>query len=276
MVTAELLRETSKALEGIDNGAFEAREITGSILGLSAAELIINRDKEVPAEKAEAVRKAAKRRLDGEPMQYILMRAEFMSLPFVLNRDTLIPRADTETLAEAVIKRLRPGDEALDLCTGSGCVAVSLAYYGGDVNVTGVDISQNALAAARENARINGVETKCRFEAADIMTQTPDREYSVITANPPYIRSGIIDGLQREVSAFEPRRALDGGEDGLDFYRRIIQAYTPYLKKGGIMALEIGFDQGADVKALMMKLYKDIQIIKDLGGRDRVVTGTKL
>ncbi len=276
MVIAELLATAADTLKDVDNGAFEAREITASILGLSNAELIIHRADEVTAENIAQVTAALKRRVNGEPMQYILMSAEFMSLPFRLNRDTLIPRADTETLVETVIDRLPEGEvELLDLCTGSGCVAVSIAYYNRKVHATGVDISANAIAAARENAVLNGVGERVAFEVKDVMTETPSCAYDCITANPPYIKSAVIPTLQREVREYEPMRALDGGADGLIFYRRIVAAYTPFVRKGGILAFEIDRDDAENVRRLMSGAY-ETETVKDLCGNDRVVVGRKI
>ena len=275
MVISQVLKDTEKKLERIENGAFEARELVMEFLGVSRLDLMVNGALEAERERLESLNAAVQRRLNGEPLCYILNRAEFMSLPFELNRETLIPRADTETLVEAVLERM--GDRKLyiaDLCTGSGCIAVSLCYYAKNCICRGFDISEKALEAAGHNAVVNGVSERCSFERLDVMNEIPEGKYDIVTANPPYIESEVIPTLQREVKDYEPIAALDGGADGFDFYRRIIQNYADIVADNGIMAFEVGYTQAAAVADMMSDRFS-VEIIKDLCGADRVVLGVK-
>lgn len=219
------------------------------------------------------------KRAEGMPVQYIKGHQEFMSLDFLVNSNVLIPRQDTETLVEAVIShanvlcRMEEKVNVLDIGTGSGCIAVSLAYYIKDCIVTAVDISENALEVACKNAVKLGVEDKISFTQSNLFENVDKRNYDIIVSNPPYITESGIAGLKKEVRAYEPLTALDGGPDGLDFYRYIIKGSDLYLKQGGLLAFEVGYDQAANVRKLMCERFENTRIIKDLSGIDRVVTG---
>lgn len=247
------------------------------------------------------------KRAAGYPLQYLTGTQEFMSLPFRVERGVLIPRHETELLVEVVINfctsKLRKGCfcgecdcedhedhedrcRILDIGTGSGCIAVSLAYYLPGCDVTAVDKAAGALDVARANARANGVSDRVLFVESDLFDSLSDVKYDVIVSNPPYIRSEDITKLQREVGEYEPAEALDGGADGLRFYRKIIQSAPRYLKDGGILAFETGYDQAHDVSGLIsdeencrhgdFSLYghfNDITVHSDISGIDRVVTG---
>lgn len=210
----------------------------------------------------------------GEPIQYITGKTEFMSLPFTVTPAVLIPRQDTELLVEFALEKLsgKENVKGLDLCTGSGCIAVSLAHYAG-ANVTAVDISKEALQVAIRNAEINGVSV--RFEQADAKTYTKQKNLDFILSNPPYIESAVVDTLEKKVKDFEPRLALDGGKEGLDFYALIAENSFNMLKKGGFLAVEIGYNQGKAVTDIFKKVFGNAALLKDLCGQSRVVFAFK-
>lgn len=211
------------------------------------------------------------KRAERIPLQYITGEQDFMGLNFKVNPGVLIPRQDTETLVEEVLKAVTPGMEVLDLCTGSGCIAVSLAKFVPGAKVQGVDISPEALKVSEENARRNGVNV--HFFLSDMFGQV-EGKFDMIVSNPPYIPTGEIQGLMPEVKDFEPHLALDGKEDGLWFYRILAGEGKKYLKPKGTLMVEIGCDQGKDVSRIFKDNgYCDIKVIKDLAGLDRVVTG---
>lgn len=221
-------------------------------------------------EKAE-YESVLKKRAERIPLQYITGEQEFMGLGFLVNSNVLIPRADTEVLVEEALKIIKPGMKVLDLCTGSGCIIISILKNVPDAEGTATDISRQALIVAKENARRNNVSPL--FETSDLLDHVQGR-FDVIVSNPPYIRTEEIAKLMPEVRDFEPYDALDGKEDGLYFYRRIIAESREHLEPGGYLMFEIGYDQGEDVSALMAKSgYQEIEVIKDLAGLDRVVIG---
>lgn len=229
----------------------------------------VSREKQ--KEQLEQYRHYLLRRGEREPLQHILGHAYFMELKFLVNSHVLIPRPDTEILAEEARKRLRPDSRVLDLCTGSGCILLSLLYHCPRVEGTGADISWEALMVAEENSR--RLKLPAKFIQSDLFENITGR-FQMIVSNPPYIPSGGIDSLMEEVRRYDPRLALDGGADGLDFYRRLLKESREYLIPGGVILLEIGSDQGAWVQARMEALgYQKVQIIKDLSGLDRVVLG---
>ncbi len=216
------------------------------------------------------------RRVAGEPLQFLTGRQEFMSLPFIVGPGVLVPRQDTELLVETVINLCRNRKEMteiLDIGTGSGCIAISLAHYISGCSVVAVDKMTDALAIARKNALENGVADRVEFIRSDLFEAIVGRQFDFIVSNPPYIRTGDIGRLQKEVRCHEPMAALDGGIDGLDFYREIIGAAPGFLRKRGSLLVETGYDQAAEVAALMADKYEQISIYKDLAGIERVVTG---
>ena len=210
------------------------------------------------------LRQAISRRLAGEPLQYILGEWEFMGLPFEVGPAALIPRQDTETLCEAALGWLRdrPGAAVLDLCCGSGCIGVSLGRLAG-ARVAFSDVSPQALALAARNARRNGVEG--RFFESDLLTHVPG-VYDLIACNPPYLTGAEMESCQRELT-YEPALALYGGEDGLDFYRRLAAGWQAHVAIGGRLLMEIGASQGAAV----CRLFPGATVLKDIRGLDRVV-----
>lgn len=206
------------------------------------------------------------RRASGEPFAYITGTKEFMKLNFIVNKSVLIPREDTEIL---VLEALKQGKtKILDLCTGSGCIAISLAKYLNNAEVDASDISTRALSVAKKNAKLN--EVNVNFIHSDLF-ESLNKKYDLIISNPPYIRKSEIKSLQKEVKK-EPIRALDGGESGLDFYERIINESVNFLNEKGIIMFEIGYDQAKDVSSLLKKNnFKKIKKVKDLSNYDRVI-----
>lgn len=266
MTIREALAWAQKALlpaVGAD-AAFEARQLAAAALG--AERLPPGLGGSLTPGQEGRLAALLGRRLGGEPLQYILGEWEFMGLPFFVGPEALIPRQDTETLCEAVLAR-RPrgqGFTLLDLCCGTGCVGISLAKLGGFAP-TLADISPACLALAARNAQRNGV--RARLAQGDLFQAlTPGERFDVICANPPYIPSGALAGLQAEVRR-EPALALDGGPDGLAFYRRIAQGYRAFLAPGGLLALELGAGQGAALRSILGGGV----IEKDIRGLDRVI-----
>ncbi len=224
------------------------------------------------------------RRASGVPIQYITGDQEFMGLRFFVNESVLIPRQDTELLAETALSELKAmkkpfgGFEVLDLCTGSGAIAVSLSYHMPKLKVTASDISKAALNVAKKNAQAYQIKDITFVEGdlwepfpVNVKKQVGKKQFNLIAANPPYIPSSVIPTLQREVKDHEPRIALDGGETGLDFYRRILEKASWFLKPQGVMLLEIGCEQGVEVCGLSQSCGFTAEILQDLTGRDRVV-----
>ncbi len=233
------------------------------------------------------------RRAGHIPLQYLMHVQEFMGLKFYVNKQVLIPRQDTEILVEEVMRYMQDGMEILDLCTGSGCVLLSLLHYSNHCFGVGTDISPEALAVAEENAGSLGISEGghekdrglTQREGAEVLFRqgdlyealgAADVKFDIIVSNPPYIRSEVIPTLMPEVRDHEPLMALDGGADGLDFYRRITDGAHAYAKKESALFLEIGADQGAAVRALMEQAgYRDVCVVKDYAGLDRVVWGVR-
>mgnify|MGYP000864850955 FL=1 len=234
------------------------------------------------------------RRSNGEPVQYIMGSQEFMGLEFIVNENVLIPRQDTETLVEDALEIINTGTlrgedmdvrrkewDILDLCTGSGAIGVSLARIANKVNVTCSDISEGAIKVAKENAQKHGVAKSVKFEQGDLFKPFSKhfrkQKFDMIISNPPYIKSSVIPNLQKEVCEHEPLSALDGGESGLDFYERIVGGVGGHLRKGGVLLLEIGHDQGEAVSGLLSRNgdFTSIRVLKDLANRDRIVFAKK-
>lgn len=228
-------------------------------------------DGEVPKEQLAEYENVLSKRAEHVPLQYITGEQEFMGLPFRVNDAVLIPRQDTETLVEEALKRIRPGMKVLDMCTGSGCILISILKNSVDVEGFGYDISKQAIKMAKENAKLNNVTAT--FEHSDLFDSVTDT-FDVIVSNPPYIPTDVIAGLMPEVALYEPFNALDGKEDGLHFYRRIIKNSKKYLKPNGKLLFEIGHDQGKAVSELMIEAgFCEVKVIKDLACNDRVVVG---
>ena len=259
---------------GIAEASLDARYLLLEAFEMDMAHFLLKEQEQVPAtegrtrEYSDAIQARAAR----VPLQYLTGKQDFMGLTFHVDERVLIPRQDTETLVELVLKENTDKKaRILDLCTGSGCIAVSLAVLGGYRKVDAVDISEDALAAAEENGtRLGG---KVRFLKSDLFSALdPEKKYDIITSNPPYIPTEVLNGLEPEVTDYEPRMALDGSEDGLAFYRRIAVAAPAFLRAGGRIYLEIGYDQGAAVEELLWNNgFARTRVVKDAAGRDRVV-----
>ncbi len=219
--------------------------------------------------------KNVKRLILGEPLQYITGIQEFMKLNFLVTKDVLIPRPDTEILVEEVIRKAEniSNPVILDLCTGSGAIAVSLAKYIKNVHICAVDISSKALEIAKKNAELNGVKNNIEFIESNLFDKIKERKFDIIVSNPPYIETETIKTLSKDVQS-EPKIALDGGKDGLDFYRKIADSGSKYLNRQGYICLEIGYNQRIAVRQILenKKRYVNINCIKDLCGNDRVIT----
>jgi len=270
------------ALSMLPNGKNEARMIMSYATGFGTADLITRSKELMRDDDFEEFQKRIYQRIEGVPLQYIVGTQEFMGLPFRVNRSVLIPRLDTEVLVENVIETMKRKNlrkpEVLDMCTGSGAIGISIAAGVPDAIVTMTDVSEDALNTAIGNAGLNGVNRRCIFLLGSMFEAVPDdKHYDVIVCNPPYIPSAVIDTLDIEVKDHEPRMALDGGRDGLDFYRIIADKASLYLKTGGILALEIGAEQAEDVKKLLneTKTFEEIRVIRDLAHLDRAIIATR-
>ena len=271
------------ALGMLPNGKNEARIILTYATGLSATEQITRAKELMKNEDFQEYEKRIYARIEGVPLQYIVGMQEFMGLPFRVNPSVLIPRLDTEILVEQVLDLIagkglrRP--EILDLCTGSGAIGISIAAKIPDAIVTMTDVSEEALKTAMGNASLNEVSRRCIFALGNMFDAIPeDKVYDIIVCNPPYIESDVIDTLSVEVKDHEPRIALDGGRDGLEFYRVIANEASMHLRSGGTLALEIGSDQAVEVKRLLnrAKTWESTRTVKDLAHLDRVVLAERI
>jgi release factor glutamine methyltransferase len=256
----------------------ESELVFTELLDCSREQLYLNRNCKLSQDYTAFLANALRRRLRAEPIQYILGRIEFMGLQFRLAPDVFIPRPETEILVETVLKyglRFTVYSlqlEVLDIGTGSGCIAISLAKFLPQSKVTATDISKEALDIARQNAVKNNVEINFIHSNLFMTYDLPLMTYDLIVSNPPYIPANEIDNLQPELS-YEPRIALNGGRDGLDFYRRIIKESPLYLKQGGFLILEMGYNQCSAIKELFKsaKRFEIIEVVKDYQDIDRVI-----
>lgn len=268
------------AEEGIEEFSLDAWYLLEYVTGVSKAMYFAEPERAVSEENADRYIDCIRRRAAHIPLQHITGEQEFMGYPFCVNEHVLIPRQDTEILVEEAIQVMRPKMKVLDMCTGSGCIVLSILkmcrekYYMTDLQGIGADVSEEALKVARENGRRLGVPVT--WIQSDLFVKIPEEEkYDVIVSNPPYIETAVIDTLQEEVRLHDPYIALDGKEDGLYFYRRIISEAGKYLKPQGKLMFEIGCDQAEAVEELMKNAgYEQITVKKDLAGLDRVVYGT--
>ena len=278
--------------EGIENADCDIRILLEDLCGVDREELFIQGDKVISCRETEIFMNAVNKRIGHYPVQYITGKQEFMGLTFTVNQNVLIPRMDTEILVEEVMRQLNDKSRILDMCTGSGCILLSLLYYSNDCEGVGVDISEEALDVAKDNAgrlilddtfdllfKTGGMgkkhldEDKIEFIQSNLFNDVRGR-FDIIVSNPPYIRSDVIPTLMEEVRDYEPILALDGKEDGLYCYRKIIEKSPDYLNPGGLLFFEIGYDQADDVVALMEKAgFKDVTVVQDYAHLDRVVWG---
>ncbi len=288
---------------GIEDASVDAWLLLEHVTGITRAVFLAEGGQEISGEDDHRYQELLLKRGSHIPLQHLTGEQEFMGLTFRVNECVLIPRQDTEILVEEALKRLRPGMRVLDMCTGSGCIAVSLAKLfpasltapgkvsaaetgenteqsairekaaetGGALVVDAADISERALEVAAENALRLGAGV--RFIHSDLFSAISER-YDMIVSNPPYIRSGVIEELSEEVRRHEPRQALDGKDDGLYFYRKIIAESSAYLTENGWLLFETGYDQAGQVTALMAEAgFAQVQTVRDLAGLDRVVLG---
>ena len=289
---------------GISESQLDARLLLEYCCGTDRNTLLVHGEKSISAQEYENYADCIARRKEHVPLQQITGEQNFMGLTFDVYENVLIPRQDTEVLVEEVMRHLHDGMRILDMCTGSGCILLSLLHYSNDCTGVGVDISEEALQAARMNARkILGIERngqecadrivnreavpddeseepaetgkKVLLIQSDLFEQLDSRDkFDIIVSNPPYIRTDVIETLMPEVKAYEPHLALDGREDGLYFYREIIAQAGAYLNREGMLFFEIGYDQGEEVRRLMENAgYSEVEVVKDFAGLDRVVYG---
>ena len=268
-----------KVLEehGIGDASVDAWILLEHITEISRAMYYVNPKQEITSEQKIQYEYFIEQRARRIPLQHLTKEQEFMGLTFEVNEKVLIPRQDTEILVETVLEDLEPNMRVLDVCTGSGCILISLLKMLQDgrgqdtVKGVGVDISKEALEVAEKNARKHNTEAV--FLQSDLF-ENVEGTYDIIVSNPPYIRTSVIEELQEEVKLHDPYAALDGKEDGLYFYKKIIEKSRKYLKPEGKLYFEIGHDQGCDVKELMEAAgFHRVQVKKDLAGLDRIVFG---
>lgn len=278
----ELYEEGRRILEqaGLPDAALDARFLLEEVCGTNLQTLLVFPEKKVTEEEVNQYRAFIQRRKDREPTAMILGEWDFMGLTFRLNKSTLIPEQDTEVLVETALEELkrRGLGEAplriLDLCTGSGCILLSLLHKLRNAGGLGTDLSEEALEAARENAVRLGLQERAAFRQGDLWEPVGDERFDLIVSNPPYVPTEVIPTLEPEVRCGEPYAALDGGEDGLVFYRRIMREAAGHLKPSGIIIVESGFDEAPQIAALMQEQkLRGIRTVKDYGGLDRVVLG---
>ena len=269
----EAMQEGEKILQeaGIVDAKNDAWLLLAMVCKVDHTYYYMHMEEELMSEQQDEYRVVIRNRAEHVPLQYITGEQEFMGLPFKVNSNVLIPRQDTETLVEEALKVIRPGMRVLDMCTGSGCILISILKNVLNVEGVGCDISKQALIVAKENAKLNNVVAT--FERSDLFDHVTET-FDVIVSNPPYIRTEEIATLMPEVCQFEPVGALDGKEDGLFFYRKMIAESSKYLNPNGVILFEIGYDQGQDVSLMLKEAgYQDVQIVKDLAQNDRVVIG---
>ena len=262
---------------GNDGARLEVELLLGRVLGLDRIGLIMQSERALTPSELATFRELFKRRRAGEPVAYLLGEREFYGILLRVDARVLIPRPDSERLVEVALERTRLRSMrgmALDLCTGSGCVAIAFARQRPTWSVTGSDISEDALQVARGNAHRTGAVRNLRLLQGSLFAAVPGERFDLISGNPPYIPSAEIAGLPVDVRDFEPRLALDGGADGLELVREIAAQAASHLTLGGLLALEIGADQGAAALAILQQRgYTEVELARDLGGRDRVVSG---
>lgn len=283
--TAEILRWAEGYLKQrqVPYSYVDAEYMLAHILRCPRMDLLIHPDRALKDNEVEQFKACIERRARREPLQYITGEVEFRGLLFKVSRDVLIPRPETELLVDEAVKSVsKKGATVLDLCTGSGCIAVCIARELNDSIVYAVDISDGAIAVARENAVSHAVEERITFLSGDLFgameSMNLNGRVDIIVSNPPYVSAEEMEELQPEIKDYEPVSALYGGEDGLDFYRRIIHESPHYLAAGGYLIMEVGYRQAWRIKGLLEeeKVFRQISVIKDLNGNDRIVKASSM
>ena len=268
---------------GVSEFELDARLLLEHICHTNRNTLLVHGDREVTSGEEKEYREAIALRSSRVPLQHITGVQEFMGLEFKVNKHVLCPRQDTECLVEEVMRYLHDGNRILDMCTGSGCILLSLLHYSNHCSGIGADISKEALAVATENAaniaamkRPNPWDEKTvKLIHSDLFSNVPEEKFDIIVSNPPYIASSVIPTLMEEVREHEPMTALDGREDGLFFYRKIVAECKKYLTGEGMLFFEIGHDQGQAVSEMMTSAgFAEVTVVKDFAGLDRVVYGS--
>lgn len=278
----ELLRWTTDFLakKGVENPRADAQILLGHVLGCGKVDLLVRYDEQPAEADRNRFKELIQRRVAGWPVAYLVGHRDFYLLSFEVTPAVLIPRPETETLVAEALAFLKPlaAPAVLELGTGSGCIAISIAHQKKDARVTAVDVSPDALAVARRNAAKHGVADRMTFLQGDLFAPVPaGAAFDLVASNPPYIAHHEFAGLQPDVRDHEPRAALDGGADGLDFYRRIAAAAGSFLRPGGRLLLEVGSTQDADVRAILGG-RSELEVgptLKDMAGHPRVVTAKR-
>ena len=275
----EVYREGAARLgeADIEEAELDARLLLEFVCGTDRNTLLVHGERDVSEEEYGRYCGLIERRAVHVPLQHLTGEQDFMGLTFLVNKDVLVPRQDTEVLVEEAMKHLHDGMRILDLCTGSGCILLSLLHYSTACEGVGVDLSARALSVAGKNYEIQRTQRpdmKARFLEGNLFEGLEDR-FDMIVSNPPYIKTDVIDTLMPEVREYEPVMALDGGTDGLAFYRRIAGDAGAYLNGGGMLFFEIGCEQAADVCKIMEAAgFREVEVVKDFAGLDRVVYGS--
>ena len=258
---------------GICEAKLDARLLLEYVCGTDHSVLLTHPDRELTDDEEKSYESAISRRSSREPVAYILGTWDFMGLSFKVTGDVLIPEQDSEFLVEEALRHCEDGMKVMDLCTGSGCIGLSILKFTNDTSAVCTDISEAALSVAKENAKKLGLDDRVSFLKTDLFPGDNKEKFDIIVSNPPYIRSDVIQTLEPEVRDFEPRLALDGSEDGLVFYRRIADTAPLFLYSSGYLIMEIGYDQAEAVKGIFEKkgCYHAVEVIKDFSGNDRVI-----
>lgn len=274
----ELIDYGVKELQNSDTALLDARLILSKVIKKDKIFIIVNRDYKVePNQKTEYLQLIDQRK-KNKPVKYILGECDFMGLDFYIEEGVLIPRSDTEVLVQELLKYIDESQElkVCDLCTGSGAIAISLAYYRKNIKVDAVDYFEKPEKVTKINIEKHNLKERVTFIESDLLSELikKGKKYDILVSNPPYIKRVEIEKLMNDVKDYEPGEALDGGEDGLYFYRKIISQSKEVLVQNGILAFEIGYDQGEQVRNLMENNnFEDVYVVKDLAGLDRVVIG---
>ncbi|MCR5430059.1 MAG: peptide chain release factor N(5)-glutamine methyltransferase [Eubacterium sp.] len=276
MLVKDFVKENIDKLDaaGISDASVDIWLLLEHFAQIKKSDYFANQDMTISKVDAEEIEEAVEKRINHIPVQHIIGETEFMGLTFKVNDKVLVPRLDTEILVDEVVKYV--GDDfvkILDMCTGSGCIAITVSDMCDNATVVGSDVSKDAIEVAGKNNEINCTDVE--FVESDLFNNI-EGLFDVIVSNPPYIKTEEIENLMDEVKLHDPRLALDGGESGLDFYKQIIEQSKEYLKTDGKIFFEIGFDQAEEVSSILKENnYHDIVVKKDLSGLDRVVIATR-